>query len=221
MLLVALSKWCLLTLIPYFSKLSILNAVVRYNDKRNHDEVMIMSDNILSDEEKALFRRLMQEVTPLGQSKKLTLRTSPPSGKLSQKIAPQNTPATQYHLSNNYHNTVSADSILSFCKQSIPQRRLRQLKSGQIPWQARLDLHGLRPDAARESLCQFIEQQSHLAHRCLLIIHGKGSRHGEAPILKNHVNHWLQQLPQILAFHSALARDGGSGALYVLLQRQR
>ena len=125
-----------------------------------------------------------------------------------------------YALSNYYHEEVSSDTILAYCKQSIPHRRLIQLRKGEIPWQARLDLHGLRPDAAQESLCHFIDQQIRLDNRCLLVIHGKGGQRGEAPILKNLVNHWLKQLPQVLAFHSALPRDGGSGALYVLLQRQ-
>lgn len=183
-----------------------------------------MSNDGLSDEDKALFRRMMHTVKPLG---KLTSKLSHATEKTKPEIRVPKTipmdpqPATNYNLSNYYPDTVSADSILAYCKQSIPRKRLTQLKSGQIPWQSRLDLHGLRPDAARESLCNFIDQQNHMGNRCLLIVHGKGGRHGEAPILKNHVNHWLQQLPQVLAFHSALARDGGSGALYVLLQRQR
>ena len=180
-----------------------------------------MSEDSLSDEDKALFRRMMHEVKPLGQTKRLDTKGAPHVEKISKKIVLPEKQTTDYNLSNYYHTVVNSDSILTYCKQSIPRRRLNELKTGRIPWQARLDLHGLRPDAARESLCHFIEHQSHLENRCLLIIHGKGSKRGEAPILKNHVNHWLQQLPLVLAFHSALARDGGSGALYVLLQRQR
>lgn len=103
----------------------------------------------------------------------------------------------------------------------MPRKRLTALRSGEIVSEARLDLHGLNPDSARTSLCDFIEKQTLQGKRCVLIIHGKGSKHGEAPVLKNHVNHWLQQLPQVLAFHSAIPRDGGTGALYVLLKRQR
>ena len=180
-----------------------------------------MTNDSLSDEDRALFHRMMQDVTPLGQTNKWVTRAAPNVEKIAKKIVLPEKQATDYNLSNDYHDVVNSDSILSYCKQSIPRRRLNQLKTGQIPWQAHLDLHGLRPDAARESLCHFIEHQIRLEHRCLLIIHGKGSRNGEAPILKNHVNHWLQQLPHVLAYHSAMARDGGSGALYVLLQRQR
>lgn len=180
-----------------------------------------MTDKNLSEEDKALFRRMMHEVKPLGPSNKVAAKGPPAFEKLQKKEIHYEKPVSTYNLSNYYHDVVSSDSVLNHCRQSIPRRRLNQLKNGEIRWEARLDLHGLRPDAARESLCHFIDCQSRLGSRCLLIIHGKGSHQGEAPILKNHVNHWLTQLPHVLAFHSALARDGGSGALYVLLQRQR
>jgi len=180
----------------------------------------------MRDEDKALFRDMMQSVKPLGQSKKLGLKDSRPPEKTplikkSSLKANDDQPTSSFNLSNHYTTVVNSDSILSYSRSGIPRKRMSELKGGKIYWQARLDLHGLRPDNARESLCQFIEHQYDAGNRCLLIIHGKGGLHGEAPVLKNHVNHWLQQLPHVLAFHSALPRDGGCGALYVLLQRQR
>ena len=183
-------------------------------------EVTTMSNDSLSDEDKALFHSMMQAVKPLAHTKKLVVKTAPSLRTSPRKATPIEKPTTNYNLSSYYHEVVNADSILTYCKQSIPRKRLGHLKSGQIPWQARLDLHGLRPDDAREMLCHFIEQQCHIGNRCLIIIHGKGGLHGEAPVLKNLVNHWLKQLQQVLAFHSALPRDGGGGALYVLLQRK-
>lgn len=181
-----------------------------------------MSDNKLSDEDKALFRQTMLTVKPLkNPSKRVETKDIKIQVKPTPKVRYLESQPAVYSLSNHYSDPVNSESILSYCKQSIPRKRLNQLKNGKIPWDARFDLHGLKPDAAHDSLCHFIEQQTHTDNRCLLIIHGKGGLRGEAPILKNLVNHWLQQLPQILAFHSALPRDGGSGALYVLLQRKR
>ena len=52
-------------------------------------------------------------------------------------------------------------------------------------------------------------------------MHGKGLRSGPAgPVLKNSVQHWLSQWDEVLAFVSAQPRDGGSGALYVLLKHR-
>ncbi len=174
----------------------------------------------LSDEDKALFQNALQNVKPLDHTKKRAIRPSPrPYQQKSHDRTFHTKPVSNYHLSDHAPEIVLAESTLTYCQHCIPHRRFLQLKKGQIPWQARLDLHGLRQNAARDSLCHFVEEQSQLSNRCLLIIHGKGSPNGEPPILKNLVNHWLQQLPQILAFHSALARDGGNGAIYVLLKR--
>jgi DNA-nicking Smr family endonuclease len=60
--------------------------------------------------------------------------------------------------------------------------------------------------------------------RCVLVIHGRG-RHSETePILKEALLDWLAEPPVgslVLAFSSALGRDGGVGATYVLLRRER
>ena len=58
--------------------------------------------------------------------------------------------------------------------------------------------------------------------RCVRIIHGKGSRSEEGqPVLKHKVNYWLRCRDEVLAFTSATGRDGGTGALYVLLRNPR
>ncbi|MCX7117498.1 MAG: Smr/MutS family protein [Legionellales bacterium] len=171
-----------------------------------------------SDEDKALFRAQMQGVKPLGQSHRLSFPSPPPP--IKKTVTNPQKVAASHHLSNTPQDKVSADAILNHHNPSMPKKRLTQFKKGLIPWEGRLDLHGLRVDAARESLCDFIAYHFKISTRCLLIIHGKG-QDSEAPILKNHINHWLQQSPEVLAFHSALPKDGGSGALYVLLKRHR
>lgn len=175
----------------------------------------------ISDEDKALFSDMMKTVKPLKNS--TPREPKPPAAKKIsiRKIEPIEKTKTEYYLSNYYTDVVNSNSELSYTNQAIPRKRLRELKKGEIRWDARIDLHGFRPDEAQRALCDFIEQKYQAGNRCLLIIHGKGGRLGEEPVLKNHVNHWLKQLPQVLAFHSAIPRDGGSGALYVLLKRQR
>lgn len=41
------------------------------------------------------------------------------------------------------------------------------------------------------------------------------------PVLKTHVAYWLPQHSDVLAFSSAQSRDGGTGALYVLLKSHK
>ena len=39
-------------------------------------------------------------------------------------------------------------------------------------------------------------------------------------LIKSHVSHWLQQIETVMAFCSAQPKDGGTGAVYVLLKKQ-
>jgi DNA-nicking Smr family endonuclease len=55
--------------------------------------------------------------------------------------------------------------------------------------------------------------------RCVRVIHGKGlGSLDKKPVLKSKVRNWLVQKEEVIAFCTARAADGGSGALMVLLQ---
>jgi DNA-nicking Smr family endonuclease len=96
---------------------------------------------------------------------------------------------------------------------------MRRLKRGLIPVDDELDLHGLTQTAARDALADFIARARDSGHRCVRVIHGKGYRSGaRGPVLKTAVNLWLRRLSDVIAFASARAIDGGTGAVYVLLR---
>jgi DNA-nicking Smr family endonuclease len=60
-----------------------------------------------------------------------------------------------------------------------------------------------------------------MGSRCLMIIHGRGLKSHEGPVLKNCVVNWLSSgilSSYVLAFCSARPCDGGTGAVYVLLK---
>ncbi|MGQ3890250.1 Smr/MutS family protein [Legionella sp. CNM-1927-20] len=183
----------------------------------------------ISDKDKALFREAVKTAKPLKKSNRIEPESQVKSNNqhFNYQIATQKTikkiklKEAPLYLSNYYTHEVQAQTLLSFCRSNMPAKRLRELKLGKIPRQAKLDLHGFKSDIAQQILVEFIQQAMALDHRCLLIIHGKGSPHGESPILKNLVNHWLKQIPTVMAFHSALPQEGGTGALYVLLKRNR
>lgn len=201
--------------------------------------VLKMPKDILTDADKALFRHMTQDVVPLKKntpkdtSKKEATKPIQAKQKENASVIPStaSTPSpshtmtpkiTTIHLSDTYLHEVQAETHLSYCQHPIPRPRFSALKKGQIPWEKKLDMHGLKPVEASEKLIRFIHEASQQGLRSLLIIHGKGGRNPEtapAPVLKNLVNHWLQQMPQVLAFCSALAKDGGTGAVYVLLKR--
>lgn len=179
----------------------------------------------MSDEDKALFRDQMRAVKPLNEKTKRVKSPKSVLPEFSAKPKKINAPRVlnkiEYYLSDYISDPVHSNTILSHCNPSIPTKRFRALKSGQIPWEVRIDLHGLTTEAARESLTHFIQTQAKNNKRCLLIIHGKGGHQGAPPVIKNMINRWLPQFEEVLAFHSAQAKDGGHGAVYVLLKRNR
>jgi len=103
-----------------------------------------------------------------------------------------------------------------------------RLRRGELPIEARLDLHGLTQAQAHDSLQRFLAGSQAQQRRCVLIITGKGFRAKDGAvqtgILRASVPRWLNEAPnraRILAFASARDRHGGGGALYVLLKRLR
>jgi DNA-nicking Smr family endonuclease len=114
---------------------------------------------------------------------------------------------------------VSADEALFFARPGLQQRQLQRLRRGQLRCAAELDMHGMTTAIARSELMAFITRCRERRVRCARIIHGKGyGSGGAAPVLKNRLNSWLRQHHDVLAFSSAQACHGGSGALYVLLR---
>ena len=114
---------------------------------------------------------------------------------------------------------VETGNFLLFARPGVQRRLVADLQRGAIEVRLEVDLHGLRADAARTVLAEFLSECGHRRVRCARIIHGKGSRSsGQQPVLKQKVNYWLRLYDQVLAFCSAAPRDGGTGAVYVLLR---
>ncbi len=107
----------------------------------------------------------------------------------------------------------------------LDPRLLRRLRRGEFAYQAHLDLHGLASEQARAEVERFLTRAYQAGKRCVLIVHGRGrNSKDQIPVLKSRLATWLargQWARLILAFTSARPCDGGAGALYVLLRRQR
>jgi DNA-nicking Smr family endonuclease len=108
---------------------------------------------------------------------------------------------------------------LSYLRPGIQAGSLQKLRRGQFRIEAIVDLHGLSSAAASEKLRQFIQQSQLSGRQAVRVVHGKGyGSVGRQPILKAKVNQDLRQFPSVLAFCSAKERDGGTGAVDVLLR---
>jgi DNA-nicking Smr family endonuclease len=102
------------------------------------------------------------------------------------------------------------------------ERVLRKLRAGDFTPEAQLDLHGRTADEAKLATETFIQKSKVAGLRCVLIVTGKGLRSPDQPVLKPSLPAWLTRgrcARQVLAFCSARAKDGGDGAVYVMLRR--
>lgn len=109
---------------------------------------------------------------------------------------------------------------LRFHRQSVGRRTMRKLARGRFSIQAEIDLHGMTVAEAKPRLADFIEDCARNGQLCVRVVHGKGLGSGKrGPVLRNSVSHWLRKWDSVLAFVSARQVDGGTGAVYVLLQR--
>jgi len=107
---------------------------------------------------------------------------------------------------------------LAFHRPQIPAAVLRRLRRGDYRVQREIDLHGMTVVEAKLALREFLLRALEQHVRCVRIVHGKGLRSGpRGPVLKAAVSGVLRRTGAVLAYVSARAVDGGTGAVYVLL----
>lgn len=116
------------------------------------------------------------------------------------------------------------------------RRAARQVASGKVAIDARLDLHGVRQRQARVELSAFLRSSQQQGCKTVLIITGKGDDASsyrdhlagalgepQRGVLRRLVPQWLAE-PElrsvVVSFTTAGVRHGGGGALYVQLRRR-
>jgi len=110
---------------------------------------------------------------------------------------------------------------LTFLRDGYPRRILRKLRRGEYAIQEELDLHGLIAAEAKEQVHGFINECARHQISAVRIVHGKGLHsRDKKPILKNLILGWLKKNQFVLAVCSTPANDGGTGAIYALIDIQ-
>ena len=191
-------------------------------------------DRKLTPEEEALWRAVMGDGGAPSQPERETVpikkREPAPtkSGEHSVKAPPAKPPEASVHPKPEVQVVRGRSSLAG-----LDRRNAQRLRRGQMDIDARLDLHGMTREAAHPALTRFLAQGTGAGHRCVLVITGKGTPReldadaGFMPdrslgILRAEVPRWLSDSRQhVVAWSTAIPRDGGDGALYVLLRRKR
>ena len=156
------------------------------------------------------FQTPQQRVIPKKRPQKKGWNDRPQSvqtGQVKAKISPDKSMPADFRL-----NQTSG----------IDRTSARRMQRGQVPIEDRLDLHGLSQEQAQKEVKAFIGSAVQKNFRHVLIITGKG-RDGHG-ILREKVPEWLKDAPlcyHLNAISYAQPKDGGKGALYIRLKRQR
>jgi DNA-nicking Smr family endonuclease len=183
------------------------------------------------EDELSLFRQAVGNVRPVGDDRAVP-DTPPPPPRPRQRDRDEAEALEAAHYGYAAHRLPAGEWIdpelyetdepVAYARPGLQHGVLRKLKRGHYRVSAELDLHGFNAEAAREAVQAFLLESRRTDRRCVKIIHGKGrGSRNRGPVLKPLVHHWLRRWDATLAYCSARPVDGGSGAIYVLLKRER
>lgn len=177
--------------------------------------------------EEEFFARHMQQVTPLKNDGRIRVTPPLPTVQLRAQTEENEALAELYDLvaGRAGFDVTDTDEYVEGTVIGLDIRLVRKLRTGEFSRQAALDLHGMTADMAQIEVENFIVGAVRLGLRCVLIVHGRGRNSpGQIPVLKDRLQQWLTRAKLarlVLAFATARPHDGGPGAMYVLLRRER
>jgi DNA-nicking Smr family endonuclease len=176
----------------------------------------------LSEEERALWERVAEEIKPL--------RKKPRAGKTESASAAATTADAKTAAQ---PKPFPSAKVPRATRPSAPplaplgRRERAQLSRGRKEIDARLDLHGMTQTRAHRELYNFLQRAHSHGLTFVLVITGKGRVTGADPergVLRRQVPQWLG-LPEfrslVVGFEEAHIGHGGEGALYVRIRRSK
>ena len=176
-----------------------------------------MTDKPEKKQDSDLFLEAIGKVTPIKSDKHSVAPAQKPNpypSKKSPQIVDKLTLAQTKPV-----NALHAEDTFSYTASGLQKNVLKKMRRGHYGLDAELDLHGLTSAEARRELVKFLHYCEQDGCRCVRIIHGKGYRsENNLPVLKNDLNIWLRQHQEVQAFCSTAQKDGGAGAVFVLLR---
>ncbi|KXI27850.1 DNA endonuclease SmrA [Paraglaciecola hydrolytica] len=162
------------------------------------------------------------DVTPL---KQLTIDYVPSiKDSLAKQLKRQNIEQS-IQLANNYLSMECCHYVdpydqLAYKKPGVQEGVFKNLRLGKYRIEHVINVQQCKFEQARYTLFNQIMHAYQTGVRTLLLKHGIGLHSKPVPaMLKSYVNQWLQQMPQVLAFHSAMPQHSGYAATYVLIKK--
>jgi len=127
-------------------------------------------------------------------------------------------------------NLLAPHDIVGYKSPGVQDGVYKKLRLGRYEIDGRLDLHRHTLEQASAALAQFIQECLRYELRCVLVMPGKGGRGSNVDLEGNHIAEgksvlksytafWLEEIDEVIAYHSAQPFHGGAGAFYVLLKK--
>ena len=180
------------------------------------------SENDLTEDDKALFRQAVDGATP--KAPKARKATGRPTQQTASKISPsvRSNPITAPLSRSGVLRNETQDNAVLFVRSGLQKKIIKKLRRGDYGIADSLDLHGYTIAQAKTQLSNFLARATQARYSAVLIIHGKGlhgDTHGDTAggTLKRFTIDWLKRQAAVKAFCAAQPKDGGTGAVYVLL----
>lgn len=192
------------------------------NPLRLEDLLMLPAEDGQEWEDGRLFQQVVGATRPLRSTNRIELQAPSPLPHPIKREADERAALDESLLTPpNFEDRLEMGDEAAFLRPGLPRRVLTDLRRGRWVLQAQIDLHGFNRDEARAALAAFLRDSLQQGHRCIRVIHGKGlGSPGRISILKQLSRGWLAQREEILAFCQAGPREGGEGALLVLMRAQ-
>ena len=183
-----------------------------------------MANNEILDDGLDAFLNELKDVKPIQQTDRAL--TNQPKNTLAQQLKRQAIEDNQ-NLINNYLSVEKVEPVdpydhISFRQDGVQHGVFKNLRLGKYKIDFVLNLQQYKFEQARTAIFTQITNSHKEGDRTLLIKHGLGLRSQPFPaFLKSYLHQWLQQMPEVIAYHTAQPNHGGNSAVYVLLKKNQ
>lgn len=180
---------------------------------------------MIEDEEFDAFLAEVADVKALKSDDKVFLKRSD-GNELAKKLRREAIKSEQRN-SNNYLTLADIDPIpihnpINFKQAGVQDLVYKNLRLGKYALDSTLNMQHMPLEVAHKEVFDFIQQAHIRGLRCVLMRHGLNKDKKPFPgYLKSYLNVWLQQMPEVLAFHSSQMQHGGINSTYVLLKKNK
>lgn len=176
----------------------------------------------LDGEDAASFASAMQGVKPVDDSRGRALTPPAPAAPIRHKSVERDY-LTEFTEGKYEFALECTEEFFEGHVMGLDPLVVSKLRAGNYSPEAHIDLHGLNAEQAYTALLDFVRASYNQGRRNIIVVTGRGKNSpGGLSILRQNMQDWLTKDPfkrAVLAFCTAQPKDGGAGALYVMLRK--